>query len=280
MRLRRLVNIAMGAALLWALTRSAPPTLASGPALAGCGEPRGQMVQIWVPSRVYNDLVPANMYLPPCYVSTTGVYPVIYLLHGGNSDETQWLDLGAQAASDTLIAEGEPPFIVIIPGGIYRDGIDYGAFVIGELVPTVDNHFHTRKMGAGRAIGGLSLGGYWAIRIALLHPGLFAAVGGNSPVVVHGDDDLKTLLSQTDPPPQWRMALDVGADDSLAYDTAQLARLAQARGLLAAFTVNPGGHTRDYWRAHMMDYLSYYAEAIASFSDRLCLMSRLPLRRC
>src|SRR5262245_3249490 len=80
-----------------------------------CDEAAGQVIHTTIRSAVYAGLVPISVYLPPCYASSSDLLPVIYLLHGGNADETQWPDLRVQLAADDLIASGARPFVVVMP---------------------------------------------------------------------------------------------------------------------------------------------------------------------
>ncbi|MHB8628667.1 MAG: alpha/beta hydrolase [Aggregatilineales bacterium] len=231
-----------------------------------CETELGRIVPTVVPSGVYGRPVAVNVYLPPCFAADQlSLYPVIYLLHGGAADETQWPDLNVQLSADALIGHGASPFVVIMPGAAYYDGIDYGRFVIKELLPYIESLYRVTTFRSGRAIGGLSLGGYWALKIAFLHSDLFAAVGGYSSLVNRGYPDdplslarhanLQTLQGLS-------IALDVGNQDSLAYDTNELAQALRARGLTVSLTIGRGGHQRAYWRAHTYDYFSFFLDTI------------------
>ncbi len=232
-----------------------------------CETESGRIVPTAVPSAIYGKLVAVNVYLPPCYAADQpALYPVIYLLHGAAADETQWPDLNVQLSADTLIGHGAPPFLVIMPGAAYYDSIDYGTFVIKELLPSIESQYRVTLSRSGRAIGGLSLGGYWALKIAFLHSDLFAAVGGYSPIVNRGypDDPLSLARHANVQPLQGlSIALDVGNQDSLAYDTNELAQALRTRGITVSLTIGQGGHKRAYWRAHTYDYFSFFLGTIA-----------------
>lgn len=236
-----------------------------------CETESSRIVPTTVPSAIYGKSVAVNVYLPPCYAADpSSLYPVIYLLHGGAADETQWPDLNVQLAADALIRQGMPPFVVIMPGATYYVSLDYGAFVIKELLPGIESQYQVKTSRPGRAIGGLSLGGYWALRIAFLHPDQFAAVGGYSPVVNLGQpDDPLSLARRADVQTlqSLSIALDVGKQDSLAYDTNELAQVLRARGLAVSLTMGQGGHKRDYWRAHTYDYFSFFLDTIVPTHD-------------
>ena len=236
-----------------------------------CAAGSGSMVLIAVPSATYGKPVPVNVYLPPCFAADRpSLYQAIYLLHGGNADETQWPDLNVQSAANYFIRRGTPPFVVVMPGAPYYVSIDYGAFVVKELLPTIESQYHVQADRTGRAIGGLSLGGYWALKIAFLHPDLFAAVGGYSPIVSRGlPDDPLPLAYRIDVKTLQRLniALDVGDQDSLVYSTNGFAHVLRIRGVNVSLTNGHGGHNRPYWRAHTHDYFSFFLQTFAQESQ-------------
>lgn len=232
-----------------------------------CESRSGRMDSTTVPSGIYGKAVAVAIYLPPCYHNDRSIaYPVIYLLHGGTSDETQWPDLNVQRSADALIDRGTPPFVVIMPGATYYEKIDYGAFVIKDLLPGIESQYRVQASRAGRAIGGLSLGGYWALKIAFLHPDLFAAVGGFSPVVDRGHPDDPLPLARQIGAQMLRdlkITLDVGNQDSLLYDTRELDRVLRLRGFSVSLTTGPGRHVREYWRARTFDYFTYFLNTLS-----------------
>ena len=233
-----------------------------------CKSEAGRIILAAVPSINYAQSVPISVYLPPCYApDRQSSYPVIYLLHGSGADETQWPDLNVQSSADALIAHGALPFVVVMPGAVYYNPVDYGEFVIKDLLPGIERQFRVSKVRSGRGIGGLSLGGFWALKIAFLHPDLFAAVGGYSPVVDRGDyDDPLSLASQVNirALQGLNIDLDVGDQDSLIYGTEGLAQVLRSRGLTVALTIGQGGHDRVYWRAHTYEYFRFYLDRMAS----------------
>jgi len=231
-----------------------------------CAQSSGQMVTLFVDSAVYRRPVAASVYLPPCYHATRAELPVIYLLHGANTDQTQWPDVGVAAAADGLIAEGAAPFVVVMPGGPYATNVDYEAFVLNDLLPGIEGQLRASRQGTGRAIGGISLGGYWALKTAFEHPGLFTSAGGHSPVTIRtaGPDDPSALAASAAGLDQLRITLDVGELDALRASTVQIAGTLRARGLAVTLTISSGGHNRPYWRAHTADYLRFYLDALTA----------------
>ena len=229
---------------------------------------RSKITSISVPSDIYGKPVAANVYLPPCYgTNATSLYPVFYLLHGGGADQSQWLDLNVQTAADALIVQSQWPFIVVMPGDIYSGSINDVDFIINELRPAVEAQFLVGSSRSYRGIAGLSLGGYLALQVAFLHPDLFAMVGGYSPVVNRPNpSDPLALMHRTVPPLLQSMPieLDVGDQDSLAYDVRLFAQTGQGRGLAITLTVGHGGHLRSYWRSRTADHLRFFLNALQS----------------
>lgn len=124
------------------------------------------------------------VYLPPGYDASERRYPVVYLLHGGGGDETDWTEFGeADRTADEAIARREiPPVILVMPDGgasFFVDSADgavaYERFVVDELIPHVDRTYRVRPGRLFRGVAGLSMGGYGALVLALHHPDLFAS---------------------------------------------------------------------------------------------------------
>lgn len=240
-------------------TATAPATTPtpSQPA-AACRETQGRLSVAYLDSTVLARRVVYSIYLPPCYdQDTTRSYPTLYLLHGANTDNTQWPDLNVAPDADLLIAQRAiAPLVVVMPDGNYRPGEDYAAFLLRDLLPHIEQTSRVARTGSQRAIGGLSLGGWWALGIAGAHPDLFSAVGGHSPVT---DAALGRRFAQLAPGTAPRIYLDVGRDDSLAAGVTAFGNALTAQGLSPSVHVYPGAHNRPYWRAHTAEYLRFYA---------------------
>jgi enterochelin esterase-like enzyme len=202
--------------------------------------------------------LPYRIYLPPCYGQPkAGGYPALYLLHGLERTDSQWDDLGADETAFKLIAAGDaPPFLLVMPWE--RKGLDFEAAVVDYLLPAVERQYAARSDRSARAIAGISRGAGWALRIGLNHPELFAAVGLHSPAVL--PPDLFTLPARLDSlapgelPALW---IDIGERDSLRSSVDQLTALLDEHGVSYTWRLYPGGHTEDYWAAHMQVYLRW-----------------------
>ena len=128
-------------------------------------------------------------------------YPVLYLLHGADGWYHDWVDHGVRTVIDQATAAGHlPPFITVMPdGGLFGYYVDwYGTDVDGhspnpppawetyhvhELIPWIDAHYPTIKDRSGRAVAGLSMGGFGAMTYAAKHPDLFTTAGSFSGAV-------------------------------------------------------------------------------------------------
>jgi enterochelin esterase-like enzyme len=133
----------------------------------------------------------AYVYLPSGYAqSAPRRYPVLYLLHGFPGRPLAFLETVQMGiVDDTLTARKRAqPLILVMPFGstsTFTDqewvngvapGSGWATFVSRDLVRYVDAHYRTIAAGAGRAIGGLSEGGYGSIDIAAHNPGEFGVV--------------------------------------------------------------------------------------------------------
>ncbi len=131
----------------------------------------------------------ACVYLPPGYVEGSLRYPVVYLLHGGGGDQADWVTFGEvrRILDEAVAADPEHAAIVVMPdgrSGQYYDYLDHSylneTYLLRHLVPAMDARFRTIADRAGRAIAGLSNGGYGALHLAAKAPDLFAVAGSMS----------------------------------------------------------------------------------------------------
>jgi S-formylglutathione hydrolase FrmB len=135
--------------------------------------------------------------LPAGYgADTARRYPVLYLLHGADSDYRSWTDDG-DAEAITKRAD----MIVVMPDGgaqgWYTDWYAGDAVIkprwetyhVGELVPWIDANYRTVASRDGRAIAGLSMGGFGALSYAARHPATFDAAASFSGALEIGSED-------------------------------------------------------------------------------------------
>lgn len=165
----------------------------------------------------------AQVYLPSGDAPEDG-WPVLYLLHGLNGTAADWTNLGNVASTlDRLIATRRiKPLVVVMPEGgssWYVDSSEVGgpgnyATAIGHDLPdAVENAFPVGTDRLHRAIAGVSMGGYGALRLALKAPERFAAVAALSPAIWQ---NVPTVLADaghsagddTSPPPSYFHKID------------------------------------------------------------------------
>src|SRR4051812_34738140 len=138
------------------------------------------------PSRALSGNTPYVMYRPATAPAPGERWPVLYLLHGLGDDERAWVMLGRAAETlDGLIVEGKlKPLLVVMPmakDSWYVDNPDPGGrglvaqALTRDLVDHVDRIHPTAACRAGRALGGLSMGGYGALLYAMDNPRRYSA---------------------------------------------------------------------------------------------------------
>lgn len=248
---------------VWGLAKAQPPT--------SCPETTGQVKRDSYSSPILDMTMFYSVYLPPCYDQTANVYPVLYLMHGSNDDDGQWVRLGLPDILDRGITQGAlPPMVVILPFGNQIanenrfDAVSWENVFLTELMPTAETRYRIATQREGREIGGISRGGFWAVSIAFRHPDLFSAVGGHSaffdPNNAPPEDnplDLATTAAGID---TLRIALDRGANDYAAPGLDLMNERLTTRHIAHQYTVYPEGeHDNAYWGQHIADYIHFYA---------------------
>jgi enterochelin esterase-like enzyme len=232
----------------------------------GCTDASGRIEKRQIESELIGKTIPVRVYLPPCYPGTAATrYPVLYLLHGQSFTDDQWERLGAPDAADRLILSGVvPPFIIVMPREEYYllDNTEskYGQALADEIVPWVDREYSTCPLRECRAIGGLSRGAAWAVRVGFVRWELFGAIGGHSlPPFRNDPNNLPRWLEKIPADRRPRLWLDTGDLDTYLSATKQFVELVEKYGLPHEWHLNSGAHNEEYWAAHVEEYLRWYA---------------------
>lgn len=240
------------------------------PTVSQCDEP-GNLFESAFNSEISGGLVTYNIYLPPCFFKFGRRYPYVILMHGSGYQYDQWADLGLQPTLDEGILDGTlPPMIVVMPDGgdfqennIFTEGASYEDIILNELIPEIETNYCVWREARGRAIGGISRGGFWAYSISLRNPDMFTAVGGHSPwFVPNNAPNTHNPLALAEFAPNiesLRIYLDNAQNDSGGANVVVFSNELSQRGIVHTYTINPtGGHTNEYWASHMQEYLEFY----------------------
>lgn len=237
------------------------------------------------------------------------LYPVLYFLH-------PW-GLGPDYITDKLkihehlwngVQKGAlPPFVIVLPTGFrsfflnaadppgydwtpviqgneefFGDALDqygrYGDYLLREVLPFVEQHYPVRTDRAGRALGGISMGGASAAVHAFKYPNLFSAVGIHSPALFDGPPvnngppwifgldrasfalrNPADIASHMCPNTQPRILLDTGDRDTMRDQVEHLHHTLTAHGLMHEYAMLPGGHNKSFWEPRIRTWLAFYA---------------------
>lgn len=129
------------------------------------------------------------LYLPDGYETSNLRYAVLYLLHGNGGSRLSWINDGRiQQTADALIARGDiPPCLIVMPDAGTTWYVDrkeaMETAIIEDLIPEIERRWKAQNQRTGRLIGGLSMGGYGALRFAMKYPDRFAAAALLSPAI-------------------------------------------------------------------------------------------------
>ena len=226
-------------------------------------------------------------------------FPVIYLLHGLSGHNSNWLEKSRVA----LYATHFDVFIVMIEGdnGWYTDSATvptdkYESYIIKELIPEIEQRFRVSREREGRAIAGLSMGGYGAVKFGFKYPEKFslaASMSGAFDAASWTDSELKNLefirqsIQKTFGPPnsptrlsndliritkeaspeQIRLLpfvyLDCGTEDFLFQTSRNFSALLLERKIPHEFRQVPGTHSWPYWDQQIEEILRLAARRLA-----------------
>lgn len=211
-----------------------------------------------------------HVLVPPCYVEQVEKsYPVLYLLHGQNADQEQWLRLGLAETAGRLMSEDEiPAFLIVLPFDHspkqpreYR----FEQVFLEELIPQIAQDYRTLGGPEARAIGGLSRGGAWAIYLASRHPDMFGVVGAHSPAVFYSNSGALPVRLRDIPAAQRPVFYVDAGDKDVDFRTIQrFTDLLNELGIPHEWHYNLGFHDEAYWSGHLEEYLRWYGSQLLS----------------
>jgi putative tributyrin esterase len=224
--------------------------------------------------------VAMNVILPS---SGDGPYPVFYLLHGLTDDYTGWL---RKSRIESYVRD--LPLIVVMPDGFrgfYTNNEEGPPFAkyIGEEIPAfIERTFHAQRTRKGRFIGGLSMGGYGALRIGLEYSDRYASITSHSGALCHATEfqqhlspieqrqifgdfrkgsphDLVALAQKAHSANALpRLRIDCGTEDFLLESNRRYHSELDHHGIPHQYAEFPGAHDWDYWDLHVRDALTFH----------------------
>ena len=232
-------------------------------------------------------------------------YPVLYFLHGLGDNERTLFNSGGWTMLDELRQQhkmGE--FLIVAPEGgqtFYINSADgavrYSDFFLQEFIPLIETKYRISKGRNSRAIGGISMGGYGALRFAFAHPEMFSAVSAQSaalitespqeldnagrsgaplakvlanvfgsPIAVqHWNDNSPFLLARKNLAGIKKLAIyfNCGQDDNYGFEkgAAALHELLQKEGVKHDYHPYPGDHSLSYFLAHFTEVMEFHSQA-------------------
>jgi S-formylglutathione hydrolase FrmB len=212
--------------------------------------------------------------------------PVVYLLHGGGGSFRDWSNYSDVARF------AERGLILVMPEAdesYYTNSSEnpqdrYEDYIVNDLIKDVEGRLPAAPGRANRAILGVSMGGYGAVKLSLHHPEMFAFAGGLSsaidvpsrPFSMHRwgqyrhhrsifgpwgsatrrDNDPFVLVRSMDPVKAPYFYLTCGEQEGLLPSNHSFASLLEQRQFRFEFHVVPGGHNWQQWNARLDDTFS------------------------
>lgn len=247
--------------------------------------PHGTVSRVWYDSPALGLERRMTVYTPAGYETGGKRYPVLYLLHGMGGDEEAWISLGRTAQIlDNLIAQGKAkPMIVVMPNGSASQEAAPGESSRGMVPPTmqlpktmegsyeqafpeivkfIDKNYRTVKSKSGRAIAGLSMGGFHSLHISKQYPDMFNYVGlfsaaimpnkeASSPIYENMEGKLKVQFDKN-PALYW---IAIGKTDFLYKANEEYRKLLDKKGYKYTYYESDEGHIWRNWRIYLTEFV-------------------------
>jgi S-formylglutathione hydrolase FrmB len=250
------------------------------------------------------------VYLPAAYDAgatqrPAQKYPVLYFLHGLGDNERTLFNSGGWTLLDDLRRQhkmGE--FLIVAPEGgrtFYINSADgsvrYSDFFLQEFVPMIEAKYRISKGRNNRAITGISMGGYGALRFAFAHSEIFSAVSAQSAALItespqeldtaarsgaplgkllamvfgskidtqHWKDNSPFILANRNQAALRRVAIyfNCGQDDNYGFEKGAAALHEQLlkEGVKHEYHPYAGDHSLSYFLAHFTEVMEFHSRA-------------------
>jgi S-formylglutathione hydrolase FrmB len=261
-------------------------------------------------SRIIGRMVHYCVYLPAAYDSGASQhspkrYPVLYFLHGLGDNEQTLFNSGGWTLLEDLRNQGKMgDFLIVAPEGrrsFYINSADgsvrYNDFFLQEFLPHIESKYRIRPGRAGRAISGISMGGYGALRFAFAHPELFSAVSAQSAALItespqtldsasragaplagvlaavfgkpinvsHWNDNSPFVLAKRNATTLRKLSIyfNCGQDDNYGFEKGAvvLHDELQKEGVKHEYHPYPGDHSLPYFLSHFAEVMEFHSRA-------------------
>jgi S-formylglutathione hydrolase FrmB len=264
-------------------------------------------------SRILNDEVHYCVLLPPDYDTTdhkrpAQSFPVLYFLHGlGDNEQTLFKTGGLSVIDDFREQHKMGDFLIVTPearASFYVNSADgkvrYSDFFLQEFIPYIETKYRIDRERKARAISGISMGGYGALRFAFAHPELFSAVSAQSAALMTESPEELTAAARSGTPKSkllgsvfgtpvnakhWKendpillatknalklhslaIYFNCGDRDDYGFDVGakKLDQELQAENIKHEFHLYPGHHDADYFSAHLGEVFQFHTKAFSA----------------
>jgi len=247
----------------------------------------------------YCVLLPANYDSAPAKR-----YPVLYFLHGlGENEQTLFKTGGWNLIEDLRQQHKVGDFLIVTPeakASFYVNSSDgkvrYSDFFLQEFIPYIEGKYRIRQERKARAIGGISMGGYGALRFAFADPSMFSAVSAQSAALITESpqalnaasragtplasvlgsafgNPINTAHWKENDPSSWarknkagigKLAIyfNCGREDEYGFETGATAldRQLEEGHIKHEFHLYPGGHSASYFGEHLGEVMEFHSK--------------------
>ncbi len=208
------------------------------------------------------------IYTPPGYEKGAGIFPVLYLIHGGGDTAISWSTVGrANDILDNLIAEQKTrPMIIVMPSGWTPSGGQvmtadatkdpFNTEMLKDIIPYVESHYRTKSSPDNRAISGLSMGGIQTLNTGLHNLGTFSYVAVMSSGWITEEDRQFFYKSEAAKIPAYNSKLKLfwwgwGKTDIARDNGLKVMDEFRKQGVKIESMETPGGHEWANWRIYL-----------------------------
>ena len=228
----------------------------------------------------------------------SGPFPTLYLLHGLSDDQSAWQRrTSIERYVQTL------PLIVVMPDGgrgwysNAHEGADYESAIMNDCIGFVERTFRADARREARAIGGLSMGGYGALKLAFQHPGKFSSAHGHSSAFGFGhaqwrgeEPEFRRIIgpqASGGPLDLWKIVadaqaanaatpgalpalrIDCGTSDFLIEQNREFHAYLDELKIAHEYEEFAGAHDWAYWDKHIQSALRFHARHLGISKPRV-----------